>query len=224
MKHFSCSHWLLCGWLGLLMTAEVVIRLFCQQELFKSCGDTFDKSLWWGWAASQYDEDTFKDDFTTFLAYGECLSHSPPIHIYCNPLGHKDTCSSPMSPCSFIMAITNDDKAPAHPLTLLQLLLMSSSIPLLPLCCTAFLKCPKDGTPGKSDGKTCVCMCVGVCVCVVEHKKVKTYSMSVSFCQQSQAPRFHPFSLHLFLSLSPQVVVSYVELHGLYMCMNFLLL
>lgn len=31
-------------------------------------------------------------------------------------------------------------------------------------CCSAFLKCPKDGTPGKSDGKTCVS--VSLCVCV----------------------------------------------------------
>ncbi len=44
-------------------------------------------------------------------------------------------------------------------------------------CCTAFLKCPKDGTPGKSDGKTCVCVCVCVCICAncTQHNKVKTY-------------------------------------------------
>lgn len=83
-------------------------------------------------------------------------------------------------------------------------------------CCSAFLKCPKDGTPGKSDGKTCVSVSLRVCVCVYLCKLHRTQeSMSESFCQMSRATRLHPLSLHLcplFLSLSPQVVVTYVEL------------
>lgn len=43
-------------------------------------------------------------------------------------------------------------------------------------CCNAFLKCPKDGAPGKSDGKTCVSvsLCVSICANCTECKKVRT--------------------------------------------------
>lgn len=71
-------------------------------------------------------------------------------------------------------------------------------------CCTAFLKCPKDGTPGKSDGK----ICVSVCKC----KKVSTFDCVFP----SQATCSHPFShsiCALFSSLYPaQVIVIHVEL------------
>lgn len=52
-------------------------------------------------------------------------------------------------------------------------------------CCTAFLKCPKDGTPGKSDGKTYVS--------VSKCKKVSTYDCVFS------VPGY------MFPSLSPSI-------------------
>lgn len=130
--------------------------------------------------------------------------------------------SLPVTPHSSLMAVTNDDDfirpAVCSPLT-------SSSAALLPLAAaTAFLKCPKDGTPGKSDGKTCASVCLCVSLCKV-HRKTECLSSSA-------VPRLHVHILPLFVrsffpSLCPPPTPTwsslFVELCMDCVCMDFLL-
>lgn len=100
-------------------------------------------------------------------------------------------------------------------LFLLQLLLMSPSIPLLPLCAALlFLNAQKDGTPGKTDGKSYmfVWLCLYLCSCTQPQKR-KTYEC-VFFVRCHKRTCLHFLFICTFFSssLSSQVVFSYVEL------------
>ena len=78
----------------------------------------------------------------------------------------------------------------------------------------------KDGTPGKSDGKTCVSVCV--------YERKESVRVCLFFCQLSRLHVLHPFLSSSVPSSSslypPQVVVTSVDLCMDCVCMDFLLL